>query len=127
MKVKEILVATLFVELVIVCIACAFRFVNPESAITLIIFNFLFISIIFQLNGSLTKKFFILTAGNLLGLLWNYLFFQFSGAGVQFFGNVFKAFYALIFPFVNITWIVPFWSFSLSLLTSNNPDLEVNL
>jgi hypothetical protein len=120
LKVKEVLVTTLFIEIVIVCLFFAFLHINLESTIALIIFNGLFISIIFQLNGSLTRKMLILTVGNVLGVFCNFLFFQFSDAGVKYFGTIFTAFYSLIFPFVNITWIVPFWSFSVSFLTTKN-------
>jgi hypothetical protein len=68
---------------------------------------------------------FILATGNILGAFWNYLFFQFSDAGIKYIGPIFTAFYALIFPFVNLTWVVPFWSFCLSLLTTSKPSLEV--
>ncbi len=118
LKVKEVLVATLFVELVFLCLFFAFRFVNLQSAIALIIYNGLFIPIIFQLKGSFTTKMLILAVGNVLGVFWNFLFFQFSNMGIEYFGTVFDAIYVLIFPFINITWVVPFWSLSISLLTT---------
>lgn len=127
MKIKEVLVATLFIEFVSLCLFLAFQFVNLQSAIALIIYNVLFISIIFQLKGSFTRKIVILAVGNILGLFWNFLFFQFSNMGKEYFGIVFNAIYALIFPFINITWVVPFWSLSISLLTTKMQNLEGNL
>ncbi len=122
MKVKEVLVATLFVELVFLCLFLAFQFVNLQSTIALIIYNVLFISTLFQLKGSFTRKMLILAVGNVLGVFWNFLFFQFSNLGIEYFGTVFNAIYVLIFPFINITWVVPFWSLSISLLTTKaNP------
>jgi hypothetical protein len=119
MKIRNVLVATLFIEIVIVCIFFAYRFVNLQSTIALLLFNGLFISIIFQLNGSFTKKIFLLALGNVLGAFWNYLFFQLMYTGEEHFGRIFMVFYVLIFPFVNITWVVPFWSLSVSFLTPN--------
>jgi hypothetical protein len=125
LKVKEVLVAILFVETIVLCIMGSFRFINNESTIALFIFNAFFISIIFQLNGSLIRKICILTLGNLVGFSWNLLFFHFFDAGVQYFGDefttFFTTFYTLAFPFLNLTWVVPFWSFSLSFLTNPKP------
>lgn len=124
MKVKEVLVVILFAETIVLCLIGSFRFINIESTIALLMFNAFFISIIFQLDGSLTRKICILTLGNFIGFFWNMLFFQFYSAGLQYFGAAFTTFYTLTFPFLNLTWVVPFWSFSLSFLTNPKPRLE---
>jgi hypothetical protein len=124
LKVKEVLVAILFVETIVLCIMGSFRFINNESTIALFIFNAFFISIIFHLDGSLIRKICVLTLGNLIGFFWNLLFFHFFYAGLEHFGAAFTTLYTLSFPFLNLTWVVPFWSFSLSFLTNPKHRLE---
>jgi hypothetical protein len=46
-------------------------FVSNESVYMLIIFNFLFVSLIFPLDGTLTRKISMLLIGNIIGLFWN--------------------------------------------------------
>jgi hypothetical protein len=58
----------------------------------------------------------LLTLGNLIGLFWNLIFYYFGLAGVLCFGEGFNVFYVMIYPFLNLMWIVPFWSFSLGIL-----------
>jgi hypothetical protein len=92
----------------------SFRFINAESTITLLIFSFLFGAIIFHLNGAVNKKLGLLAVGDILGLLWGFVFFYFASAGHLVFGGFFDAFYVLVFPFLNMLWIVTFWSLSMS-------------
>jgi hypothetical protein len=58
----------------------------------------------------------MLTAGNIVGLFWNLIFYYLSLAGYDYFGVAFNAFYTLIYPILNLMWIVPFWSLSLGFL-----------
>jgi hypothetical protein len=123
MKIHEVLLAILLSIAITVCLIASYRLTNIASTITLIIFNALFISLIFQLKGVLIKKFFILAVGNLLGFFCNLVFFNFSYAGLNYFDGFqheFNAFYTLIFPFLTLLWMVPFWSFSLSFLMEHN-------
>jgi putative flippase GtrA len=53
-------------------------FVSSESVYMLIIFNLLFVSLTFPLDGTLTRKIFMLLIGNIIGLFWNYLFSLFA-------------------------------------------------
>ena len=103
-------------ELIALCLVVAFRFINLESTITLLIFNFLFCTLTFQLNGTIYRKFSLLVAGNGIGLVWNLVFFYFSSAGTLVFGKTFDAFYTIVYPLLNLMWVVPFWSFSLCVL-----------
>jgi hypothetical protein len=105
-----------FLEAIILCLIASFRLINLQSTVTLLIFNILFVSLIFQLNGSVLKKIFMLTAGNMIGLFCNLIFYYFSLAGYDYFGVAFNAFYTLIYPILNLMWIVPFWSLSLGFL-----------
>jgi hypothetical protein len=97
----------------------SYRLINIQSTITLIIFNILFFSLIFQLDGKVLNKFGILTAGNITGLLANLIFYYFSLVGRICFGGPFNIFYTLIYPILNLAWIVPFWSLSLGFLPKN--------
>jgi hypothetical protein len=103
-------------EYLVLCLFASFRFLDVQSTITLLLFSFLFSSLTFQLNGSFTLKLCLLTGGNFIGLFWNLIFYHFANAGTDLFGESFKTFYVLIYPFLNLMWIVPFWSFSLGLL-----------
>ena len=115
-KVINYLVLGLFSTIIALCLILSYRYLNIQSSLTLIICNLLFITLFFQLNGSLTLKSAMLTACNLLGLFSNYLFQYISETGYNLFGSAFNSFYAIIFPILTLMWIVPFWSLSLSFL-----------
>lgn len=106
----------LFLEAIVLCLIVSFRFINIESTVTLLIFNLLFFSLTFQLNGALNRKLGMLALGNIIGLFWNFLLYFFAIAGVMFFGEIFNVFYAVFYPLLNFMWIVSFWSLSLSVL-----------
>jgi hypothetical protein len=106
----------LFLTVIFLCLSASFRFVNLQSTVTLIIFNVFFVSLFFQLYGSLSMKVAILSVGNLLGFFWNLFFHDFSLAGYASFGVTFNAFFTILYPILNLMWIVPFWSLSLSFL-----------
>ncbi len=93
--------------------------INNESAWMLTIFNFLFISLTFPLNGTLTRKLSMLLIGDVIGLLWNYLFSLLAYTVVYHFGEFFNTLYIILSPFLNLVWIVSFWSLSLTALASS--------
>ncbi len=120
------LVIGLFLEAIALCLITSFRFINIESTATLLIFNLLFFSLTFQLNGALNRKLGILALGNIVGLFWNFVLYYFAIAGVTFFGEFFNVFYAVFYPFLNFMWIVSFWSLSLTILPKpKRPPAEV--
>lgn len=121
MKTLNRIVTVLLVETIILCLIASYRFVTIQSTATLIIFNLFFISLFFQLNGSPTIKVAMLTAGNIIGFFWNLFFHYFSIAGFDYFGVAFNAVFTIIYPILNLMWIVPFWSLSLSFL----PKLQI--
>jgi len=110
------LVSGLFLEAIALCLIASFRFINIESTVTLLIFNFLFASLTFQLNGTLSRKLGMLALGNTLGLFWNYIFHLFAITGTVYFGTMFNAFYTIFHPVLNLVWIVSFWSMCLTVL-----------
>ena len=119
------LVLGLFLETIVLCLITSFRFINIESTATLLIFNLLFLSLTFHLNGALHVKLGMLALGNILGMLWNFVLYSFVIAGVMFFGETFNVFYAVFYPFLNFIWIVSFWSLSLTVLPSPKRHAEV--
>jgi len=120
------LVLGLFLEAIALCLIICFRFINIASTATLLIFNLFFLSLIIHLNGTLNRKLGILALGNIMGLFWNFVLYYFAIAGVTFFGEPFKVFYAVSYPFLNFMWIVSFWSLSLAVLPKpKNTQVEV--
>ena len=113
------LVLGLFLEAIALCLIASFRFINIESTATLLIFNLLFLSLTFQLNGTLNRKLGMLALGNVIGLFWNSVLHFFAVAGGTFFGETFNVFYAVLYPLLNFMWIVSFWSLSLAFLPNS--------
>jgi hypothetical protein len=116
MKLGVRLVSVLSLEAIALCLIASFRFINIETTVMLLIFNFLFASLTFQLNGTLSRKLGMLTLGNILGLSWNCIFYFFDITGTSQFGKIFDAFYTLFNPLLNLMWIVSFWSLCLAAL-----------
>jgi len=101
-------------------------FVSSESVYMLIIFNFLFVSLTFPLDGTLTRKISMLLIGNIIGLFWNYLFSLFAYTVAYYLGEFFNTLYIILSPLVNLIWIVSFWSISLTVL-ANSKDKKLGL
>ena len=99
----------------------SFRLINLQSIVSLVIFNVLFITLPFQLKGSLNTKLFLLALGNMTGLCWNYMFNFFAIAATDVFGKTFLYIYTIFFPFLSSIWIVSFWALSLTVLHRNRP------
>ena len=109
----------LFLQTIILCSVFSLLFVNNESTIVLFIFDFLFISLAFQLIRTLSLKFGLLALGNLFGLFCNFIFNLLNIVGVKYLGEIFLVVYTISFPILNVSWIVTFWSLSLAAL--HNP------
>ena len=109
------------------CLIASFRFIEVKSTLTLLIFSFLFGSITFLLDGAFGRKIGLLAVGNLLGLFWNFIFHSFSSAGSLAFGKVFEVVYLMIFPFLNMLWIISFWSLSMAYLSKTNSNRGLSL
>ena len=112
-----------------IAILCAFLFLshfNDESIVLmLVIFNFIFVSLVFPLNGRLTLKVTLLLIGDTIGFLWNAIFYAFTHTAVHL-SEVFNVFYTVLNPLLNLVWIVSFWSISLSFLArSKQRESEV--
>jgi hypothetical protein len=55
-------------EAIALCLIVSFRFINIEATATLLIFNLLFLSLTFQLDGTLNRKLGMLALGNVIGV-----------------------------------------------------------
>jgi len=106
----------LFIEIIALCTAASYRLINVESAIVLLILDFLFVTLAFQLSRTLPVKMGLLALGNLVGLFCNFIFYSLNIVGVAYFGEVFRVFYVLSYPLLNMMWMVTFWSLSLAVL-----------
>ena len=116
MKTISGLAMGLFIEAIMLCLLASFRFVNLQSTATLLIFNALFVSLTFQLNGTFNRKLGLLALGNATGLFWNFIFHSFALAATTFFGEISNTLYMVFYPFLNSLWVVSFWSLSLTAL-----------
>ncbi len=105
------------VELVAVLLAASLYFLDVQSAVTLCLFNLLFGSIMSQLRGSAIKKVIVIVVGNFIGFFWNWVFLYFFSAGIRVFGGGFDSAYTIIYPLLNLMWVVPFWAVSLGFLS----------
>jgi hypothetical protein len=97
---------------------------SSEVAFVLIAFNFFFVSLTFPLNGLLAAKVLLLALGNLIGLLWNYLFSLFAYAISHYVQGFFNVVWSLLGPLANMMWIVTFYSVSLTFLSSLRIDQQ---
>ena len=128
-KILNRIMTVFFVEIIVLCLLASYVYVsnshsqaNIQSTATLVIFNVLFVSLLFQLKGSLNRKLGLLTAGNVLGLCWNIIFNYFDITGTLFFGSTFNNLYMVFFPFVSSLWMISFWSLSLTILHKDNAE-----
>ena len=103
----------------------SFYLVNSEAAFMLIVFDFLFVSLVFPLDGSFVKKIGLLLIGNVIGLLWNSVFSSFTYVAACYFGGFLNVLYMILNPLLNLIWVVSFWSISLSVL-ANSKTVKVN-
>lgn len=125
MKKLDFIVSIFLVQLIFLCLFTSFWLINPFSAAiqsfaSLLIFNILFSSLFFLIEGKGNWKLSLLTLGNLIGLCWNLVFTSLSLAGTVSFGSTFNHLSLIFFPFLSSLWIVSFWSLSITILRRNN-------
>jgi hypothetical protein len=97
---------------------------DEESVVMLSTFNFLFVFLIFPLDGKLYTKMLMLLVGNLLGYVWNRLFSFFASVVVPP-DPVFNTLYLILSPFLNLIWIVTYWSLSLTVFSGHKKQEEM--
>ena len=97
--------------------------VRKEAAFMLAVFNVLFVPLIFPLAGKISGKVLILLMGNALGYIWNALLSLIVVTAVDSYGELANTFYMILSPVLNLIWIVPYWSISLTVLSkSRGPE-----
>jgi hypothetical protein len=94
-------------------------FLSLSSLIAIILFNLLFVFLLFPLGGSLFRKVGLLFAGNIVGVLWFIIRSALQEASVFFLNEeAFKIITVVLSPLIDFIWIVSLWSLSLSVLAS---------
>jgi len=92
---------------------------NEPAPVSIAVFNFLFIFLIFPLEGPLLRKTFLLLSGNIVGLAWYLVKSSFGAASAYYLGvGAFKVLYVVMGPIIDLIWIVSVWSLGLSFLAS---------
>lgn len=99
------------------CVFLLFPYASMESAVMLATFNLLYVFFVFPLRGKLMKKAFMLIAGNGIGFAWNSALLVAASSMAEVLGDVFNTFYLMLSPFLNLIWIVSYWSLSLTFLS----------
>lgn len=95
------------------------RILNESTLISIAIFNFLFIFLLFPLEGPIFRKVYLLVAGNVVGLAWYFIKSSFGVVSIFYLGaDVFKIMTVVIGPIIDLVWIVSVWSLGLSMLAS---------
>ena len=90
-----------------------------RALVSITIFNFLFVFLLFPLEGPLFRKLYLLVAGNIVGLVWYFIISSFGSASVFYLGtDTLEIIIAVIWPIIDLIWIVSVWSLSLSMLAS---------
>jgi hypothetical protein len=111
------LVFGLLLSVVASCIFLFSPYASRESAVMLVAFNLLYVFLIFPLRGKLAKKMCMLLAGNVIGFAWNSMLPVVASSVTKVMGDVFNTFYLILNPFLNLIWIVSYWSLSITVLS----------
>ena len=90
---------------------------NEPALVSIAVFDFLFIFLIFSLEGPLLRKALLLVSGNLVGLAWYLIQSSFVAASAPYLeAGAFKVVYVIVCPIIDLVWIVSVWSLGLSML-----------
>jgi hypothetical protein len=108
------LIFGVLVGITISSVVPTFFSIEVES-IPLLIFNIFYVFLTFPLNGKLMEKLYMLLIGNVICIMANRLFALFASVVGEYLGSSFEAFYIILNPFLNLIWLVSFWSISLTL------------
>jgi hypothetical protein len=98
---------------------------DERALVSITIFNFLFVFLLFPLEGPLFRKVYLLVAGNIVGLLWYFIKSSFGEVSVFYFGtDALRIITVVIGPIIDLVWVVSVWSLSLSMLASTKKRNE---
>ena len=121
MKIVDALLVVICAFSIIVCLTISFGLLKwPESTATIVLINLFFIPLLTQLGGNLPVRASMLMIGNFTALTLNVLLFNFAKSIDAFFGFPTSALLTIVYPILTLMWIVPFWSFTLSLLSKTS-------
>jgi hypothetical protein len=95
-----------------------------SALVSIIFFNFLFVFLLFPLEGPLLRKVVLLIVGNIVGILWYIIQLSFTDAFSFLNTETFKIMFLVAKPLIDFVWIVAVWSLSLSMLTSYKIKME---
>jgi hypothetical protein len=96
---------------------------SEPALVSIAVFNFLFIFLIFPLRGPLLRKVFLLVSGNLVGLAWYFIRSSSLAASAYYLGvDAFKVLYVVIGPIIDLIWIVSVWSLGLSFISVRSEE-----
>ena len=83
-----------------------------------LLFDALFVFLVFPLNGPLFLKIIFIIGSHTIGLTWEY-FLSFIDANLSYhYGSGFHGLYMVLNPFLELLWVVSVWSLGLSFLAS---------
>ena len=94
------------------------RGLDLSALVAIIVFNFLFVFLLFPLEGTLHRKTVLLLVGNTVGVLWYIIQLSFTDAFYFLNTETFRVVFLVAKPLIDFVWIVAVWSISLSMLTS---------
>jgi len=98
---------------------------NVGTSVSILIFNFLFVFLLFPLEGSPFRKVYLLIAGNIVGFLWHLIKSSLRATSALFLGaETFKIIIVVFEPIIDLVWVVSLWSLSLSTLASGKKRNE---
>lgn len=95
------------------------QMLDTAALVSMGFFNSLFVFLLFPLQGSLRCKISLLLAGNVVGVLWHFLFASFENLFFVITAGNFNIAFLVFSPFANFMWIVSVWSISLSILAKS--------
>jgi len=125
-QVMKCLTPVLPAVLIVFFLFISASYLSEETACIIALFNAIFAPLIFSLSANLTRKAFMLIIGNCIGVSWNYLFSLFISTGAYYFGDSFNILGIIINPFLNIIWIISFWSITLTFASPNQKTNREN-
>ena len=94
------------------------RGLDLSALVAIIVFNLLFVFLLFPLEGTLHRKVVLLMMGNNVGFMWYIIQLSFSDAFSFMNTETFRMVFLVARPLIDFVWIVAVWSISLSILTS---------
>ena len=97
------------------------RAFDMAAFVSICFFNFLFVFLLFPLEGTISRKIMLLLAGNIIGIVWHFFILVFENVFLYFSTGSLKIMFLIFSPLSNFMWIVSLWSISLSVLAKNKP------